>query len=109
MRGCALRSYSLRLHLGDGELRNHRSLTASDDKCPASVGPNTYLNEGNKVSRDRGVVVDCPLGITRGAANAWRSEGGVAHTQHAKFGGEAAQVQADAVEVGIGGTPRQRG
>ena len=51
MRGCALRSYSLRLHLGDGELRNHRSVTASDDKCPASVGPNTCLSESGASSR----------------------------------------------------------
>ena len=53
------------------------------------------------------MVLDGPLHEARGRADGRLAEGGVAHTQHAKFGGQAIQVQADAVEVGIGGTPGQ--
>lgn len=100
-------SYSLRLHLGEGELRKHRSATASDDKCPAFVGPNTCLNEGNYVSRDHVVVFYSPLHEARGSANGRLAEGGVSDAEHAELSGQAIQVQADAVEVGIGGTPGQ--
>ena len=55
------------------------------------------------------VVVDCPLGITRGTANGWRSECGVADAEHAELGGQPIQIQADPVEVRVGGAPRECG
>ena len=55
------------------------------------------------------MVVHCPLGVPSGTANAGRPKRGVTHAQHSKLGRQAVQVQADTVEVGIGGTPRQRG
>jgi len=53
------------------------------------------------------MVLDRESDITGGTANSRLSEGGVAHTQHAKLGGQATQVQADAVKVGIEGASRQ--
>ena len=49
------------------------------------------------------VVLNGPSGVASGTAYGWLAKGGVAHTEHAKLGRQAIQIQADAVEVGIGG------
>ena len=54
------------------------------------------------------MVLHGPLRVPSGVANGWRPEGGVADAEHAELRGQAIQVQADAVEIGIRGTPRQR-
>ena len=54
------------------------------------------------------VVLDSPLGVAGGTPNGRFAERGVTHTEHPKLGGQAIQVQANAVKVGIGGASRQR-
>ena len=49
------------------------------------------------------MVLHGPLGVARGTAYGWLPKGRVAHAQHPKLSGQAIQIQADAVEVGIGG------
>ena len=49
------------------------------------------------------VVLDRESDITSGTANSRLSEGGVADAEHTELSGQAIQVQADAVEVRIGG------
>src|SRR5690242_5383203 len=44
---------------------------------------------------------DSPM--SSGTANGWLAEGGVTHAKDSKLGRQAIQVQADAVEVDIGG------
>lgn len=53
------------------------------------------------------MVVDSPPGVASGTANGGCPKGGVAHTEHQKLGGQAIQVEADAVEVGVGGASGQ--
>ena len=50
----------------------------------------------------------CPLHETCGSGNGRLAEGGVADAEHAELGGQAIQVQADAVEIVIGGTSSKR-
>ena len=57
--------------------------------------------------RDGVVIFYRPADITGGTANGWLAKGRIPHTQHAELGGQAIQVQADAVEVGIGGASGQ--
>jgi hypothetical protein len=49
------------------------------------------------------MVVDSPFGIANGTANGRLTKGGVANAQDPRLCRRAAQIQADAVEVGIGG------
>ena len=53
------------------------------------------------------MVLYGPLHVARGRADGWFAEGGVAHAEHAELSGQAIQVQADAVKVGIGGASSQ--
>ena len=54
------------------------------------------------------VVLDGPFGVASGTANGWCPERGVTDTQHAKLSWQSIQIQADAVEVGIGGAAGER-
>jgi len=49
------------------------------------------------------VVLDGPLGVTGGVLDALVPEGGIAHAQDAKLGGHAIEIEADAVEIRVGG------
>ena len=62
------------------------------------------LSLGNRV-----MVLHGPLGVASGTANGWLTKAGVTDTEYPKLGGQAIQIQADAVEVGIGGAASQRG
>ena len=53
------------------------------------------------------VVLHGPLGVASGAANGWRPQRGILHTQYSKLGWQAIQIQANAVEVGIGSASGQ--
>jgi len=75
---------------------------------PATVNLSfSESNSRNDGLRNRLVVLDGPLGVPSSAANGWLAEGGVVHTRHSELGRQAIQVQADAVEVGIGGAAGQ--
>ena len=54
------------------------------------------------------MVIHGPLGVTSRASDGWHPECSIPHAQHSKLGGQAIQVQANAVKVGIGGASRQR-
>ena len=69
------------------------------------VGCNTCANHWHAVLRDRMVVLNGKSNVPCGRANGRLAKGRVAHAKHTKLGREAIQVQADAVEVRIGGAP----
>jgi hypothetical protein len=54
------------------------------------------------------MVLNCPLRIAGCVLDLLVAEGGIAHTQHAKLGRHAIEIQADAVEIRVGGAMGER-
>ena len=77
------------------------ALSSPSDDCAARP---SSLPLGNGV-----MVLHRPLGVASGTPNGGGVERGVAHAQHSKLRRQAIQVQTNAVEVSVGGAPRQRG
>ena len=55
------------------------------------------------------MVLNGPLGVAGGRPNGWLAKGGVADAEYAELSGQAIQIQADSIKIGVGGTPRKRG
>jgi len=49
------------------------------------------------------VVLNGPLGVTAGVFDLRIAQAGIAHTQNAKLGAHAIEVQADTIEIRVGG------
>ena len=86
-----------------------RALPGKWDECTfkAAIAQHLSLviraqNIGTPMLSDGIVVLSGPLGVARGTPNRGLAECRVTDTQHSKLGRQAIQVQADAVEIGIG-------
>ena len=50
------------------------------------------------------VILNGPLRVAGCVLDLLVAEGGIAHAQHAKLGGHAIEIQANPVEIRVGGT-----
>jgi hypothetical protein len=89
--------------------RSHDKAANAKLSASLSSGLPSVSESPKGLLRDCVVIFDGPLGVTSGATNGWCPQGGVAHTEHAELGGQSVQIEANAVEVGIGGASGQRG